>query len=86
MYTSGTHSDVKKKILISSKQPGAPLHIIIAFGLGIDCPDVRQVIHIGPLSYVESYIQHIGRSGHDSLPSSALLLHGKGLMRNTMKL
>ena len=88
MYTSGTHSDVKKNILTSFKQPGAPLRIVIAtiaFGLGIDCPDVRQVIHIGPPSDVESYIQHIGRSGRDSLPSHALLLHGKGLMRNTTK-
>lgn len=88
MYTSGTHSEVKKKILTSFKQPGAQLRIVIAtiaFGLGIDCADVRQVIHVGPPSDTESYIQHIGRSGRDSLPSCALLLHGKGLRRNTAK-
>ena len=88
MFTAGTHNGVKDKIITAFKQPGTPLRIVIAtiaFGIGIDCADVRQVIHIGPPSDIESYIQHIGRSGRDSLPSCALLLHGKGLMRNACK-
>lgn len=87
MFTSGTHEDVKKKILASFKQPTAPLRIVvvtIAFGMGIDCPDMRQIIHLGPPSDVESYIQHIGRSGRDQKPSCALLLYGLYLMKHVI--
>ena len=88
MFTSGTHSDVKEVILKSFQSRTAPLRIVIAtiaLGLGIDCPDVRQIIHLGPPSDIEDYIQQIGRAGRDNLPSTALLLHGTNLMRNSTK-
>jgi ATP-dependent DNA helicase RecQ len=56
-----------------------------SFGLGIDCPDVRQIIHLGPPNDIEDYIQQSGRTGCDDLPSMALLLHGANLMRNSTK-
>lgn len=88
MFTSGTHSKVKEIILSSFQSTAAPLRIVIAtiaFGLGIDCPDVRKIIHLGPPNDIEDYIQQIGRAGRDKLPSVALLLHGVNLMRNSSK-
>ena len=37
----------------------------VAFGMGIDCPDVRQVVHLGPPEDVEAYILEVGRAGQD---------------------
>ena len=88
MFTSGTQDEVKKIIVDSFTRPDAPLRIVIAtiaFGMGVNCTNVYNVIHIGPPDDVESYIQHIGRSGREGLPSCALLLHGKGLMTNTSR-
>ena len=49
----------------------------IAFGVGLDCPNVRQVIYLGSPSDVEDYLQQSGRAGQDGKSSLAVLYFSK---------
>ena len=57
-----------------------------AFGMGIDKPDVRLVIHYGPTDNLESYYQQAGRAGRDGEAATAVLLYTPADLEQQQKL
>ena len=65
MFTGCTHPFVKDAILKNYSNPNGTLRIVVAtvaFGMGLDCPNVRRVIHWGASNDIEAYMQGTGLS------------------------
>ncbi|MBC7370095.1 MAG: ATP-dependent DNA helicase RecQ [Bdellovibrionaceae bacterium] len=77
-YHAGISSDARTKT--QKAYTAGQLRILVAtnaFGMGIDQPDVRLVVHFQMPSTIDALYQEMGRAGRDGLPSTCLMLYSK---------
>ena len=80
MYSRVSTNQKKEQILATFSSRESNIELVIAtsaFGLGVDCSDIRLVIHWGLPNSTEEYVQETGRAGRDGECAEAILYEGK---------
>ena len=77
-YDGCTGPKVKANVVKSFGDPNGSLRVVvatIAFGMGMDCQNIRHVIHWGPPDDIDMYVQESGRGGRDGKECQATLYY-----------
>jgi len=78
-YHAGLSASVREEV--NRRFADRSLDVVVAtnaFGMGIDRPDIRTVVHVQAPGSVEAYYQEVGRAGRDGQPAHGLLLTSSG--------
>ncbi len=76
-YHAGLDAEVRRRVLRRFREEeGVVVVATVAFGMGIDKPDVRFVAHLDAPKSLEAYHQETGRAGRDGLPADAWMAYG----------
>lgn len=93
VFTRANTAGLREAVLEAFQQANSSVRIVfatIAFGMGLDIPDIQQVLHLGPSSEIEDYAQEVGRGGRNGQPCKAVIIqlsnrHASEKMKSYLK-